>query len=259
MYYLLLEDNLIKEYLLTNIKRRWTDIINNREYKKFLINEEFYKSILIKNNLIIKLSKWDNNILKEEYNNMIKLNKISNFIKYLFYIEKKEDFIDYLYNNDELKEQNNSIIIKPYYNKKLINNITELYNDDLLLCIRQIILAYYDAYINHNIIFLDININEIYIKKYKNPKKIEYNIDNKLYIITTSYEIIIDNISNIIIDKISNIKKKYKLFNISLVNILTKLEHYNIKFKSFLHYCDVFTNDNPLNNLNTLLHMIMYK
>lgn len=261
------------KYYIKNIEKDWKYILDDVHlilpYNK---KETIIKNLINlnkKNGYVFKFCNYNNKNILIDYNNGIKLKKIKGYIKYICYIENEYNFLNSLYNSNKYDDDLNNdsaVIIMPYYTYNMYNyEWTSSNLQDFINCLKQIILSHYVAYYKYNIINIDLNVNNVLLNILNKKKSISYCYDENninYNIKNCNIEIkIVDFMNSITVNDVNN-KTNYLYFYDAILNIF---KHYiDDKYKNIINIhkiCDylkdcINKDENPLNILNKLLHMI---
>jgi hypothetical protein len=239
-----IENTNIDCFLYTPIKKEHLYTFSkNEDMLFFTLNySNFYKSLIdcINVGIIIKITDWDNDILKKVYELSIKLKNIPNFVDYICYFEYEDNFLNYL---ETVEDINNYKLEDTYVNKTTDEkSIILMKNYDLLNIIdidiaeidniyEQLILALYFAYKCHNIYFNFLNKKFIYLLN-NNKKQCKYTINNDTHVLyKNKYLVLICDISNYLVDNNNDIN-----IDLNIITIINNLNLFNDKISNKFYY-----------------------
>jgi hypothetical protein len=235
----------IHKYVLNIDSKKWRALIKNEDCRFFKHNRNILKQLSNTPEVIIKISSWDSDVLKNEYSLSTKLKHI-NVIEHICYFEFEEDIIHYLCDveNKEDIQEHNAVIISKYYTRSTF--------EDVVLSSKQIILFLYTALFVHNLSFTRLNIENIHVEELSKSKKLCYTINAKYYEIRTDRIIKLDILSDAV--KLER-APSYTEFNQLYKNLLTILQGNDnmIDFISSLIQVNNYHPINPTKILDTVL------
>lgn len=243
-FYNNIENTNIDCFLYTPIKKEHLHTFSKNDDMLFftLNSSNFYKSLIecINVGVIIKITDWDNNILKKEFEVSIKLKNIPNFIDYICYFEYEDNFLNYL---ETIEDINNYTLNDIYVNKTIDEkSIILMKNYDLLNILNidikeidniyeQLILALYSAYKYYKIYFNFLNKNFIYLIN-NNNKQCKYIINNDTCVLyKNKYLVLICDISNYLVDNNNDIN-----IDLNIIRIINSLNLFNNKISNKFYY-----------------------
>lgn len=221
---LLTDDGSIKSYRLNVCDQMWQELVKKDDLRFFKhsrnVVDELKKHKA--NGVILKLCHWNLPNLHNDYMLSKKIKHI-NFAKYICYFEYEEDIIHCLMNNSEAEDvyDDNAVVILPMYSSKVKDAIKHFIKDtnDIIL---QIILSLYYALYCHNITFIGICIDNIYIDVTQKMTTLKYEFSGFKHKIQTRQIVKLDIFRNA--QETSEIKPQHyrQLYN-NILQILKEL------------------------------------
>lgn len=236
----------IHKYVLNVDSKKWKDLIKNEDCRFFKHIKNIHQNIVRNTSgVMIKISSWDSNVLKNNYALSQKLGHI-NIIESICYFEFEEDIIHYLCDVENKEDilQHNAVIISKYYKTGTL--------EDIPLFSKQIILFLYTALFVHHLSISNLNIDNIQIEDLKKPKKLCYVINAKQYEIRTDRIVKLDTLFDVV--ELHN-TPSYSEFNQLYKNMLAILQGNEnmIAFISSLIQVNQYHPIHPVKILDTIL------
>ena len=250
---------LIKEkeidYNIKVTNKKWKEMINNEDLRLFKYKKKNIINELTKcESTVLRIGSWDSQELLKDYQMSNKI-RHPNLLKYICYFEYEMDIIHYLCNEDNYPDDSMeelSVIIKPY-----LVPIKEIkLENEYCSFLKQIVITIFTLFFKYNTGFKTISFDNIYIKNYKKPKTILYDLGNIIFNITTTFVINIDEYRNMIkLENITSIGDRYEILD---NNVKSVLQQFNKISKIQIHniHNEITDKDSSVKMLNNFIQDI---